>query len=59
MQIYLSKDLCKKLGIKIILRSYKFPEKKVKKKKHFPREKHTCRPAVENRSPGALLASAR
>ena len=54
MQIYLSEGLCKKLCIKIILRSYKFPEKKVKKK-HFPREKHTCRPAVGNHSPGGSL----
>ena len=49
MQIYLSEDLCKKLYIKFILRSYKFPKKKIMK---------TCRPAVGKRLPETLLARA-
>jgi hypothetical protein len=43
IQIYLSEGTCKKLCVKVIFRSYNFPEKKnCGKKSFFQKRKYLC-----------------
>ena len=44
IQIYLSEGTCKKLCVKVIFRSYNFPEKKNCGKKAFSKKENTFAP---------------